>query len=144
MRAAGRRPLVVTTASGRAYSSSAVIRRGNGTLAPITVYAQREVVYDPIDVFGPDFDADLLAAALSAHHELLPFDSTQALSVALDRATKDVLGTNHSLVGLASRAVAQWGNAPLTESLLLHLRKAFPEHAGEILKRTQEYYASAS
>lgn len=56
-----------------------------------------------IDVFGPDFDPDLLAAVLSAHNELLPFDSTQVLSVALD-----------------------------------------PEHAGEILKRTQEYYASAS
>jgi hypothetical protein len=37
-----------------------------------------------IDVFGPDFDPDLLAAVLSAHHELLPFDSTQVLSEALD------------------------------------------------------------
>jgi hypothetical protein len=57
----------------------------------------------PIDVFGPDFDPELLAAVLSAHHDLMPFDSTQELSVAV-----------------------------------------VPEYADEILKRSREYYASAS
>ena len=76
-----------------------------------------------IDVFGPDFDPELLAAVLSAHHELLPFDSTKALSVALARAAGDV---------------------PTTEALLLFLRKAFPDHADEILKLALEHYASAS
>jgi MEDS: MEthanogen/methylotroph, DcmR Sensory domain len=72
----------------------------NNLLKPIPI---RLFCSYQIDVFGPDFDPHLLAAVLSAHHELLPFDSAEVLCEALD-----------------------------------------PKHADEILKRTQQYYASAS
>lgn len=99
----------------------------------------------PIDPFSDEFDAGVLGAILCAHRELLPFDSTQRLSEALDIAVGEVLGKEHAAIqDLHSAPPSEWGTISPTEATLLRLRQTVPEHANEILARTRQHYASTS
>jgi hypothetical protein len=94
----------------------------------------------PIDVFGPDFDAETLDALLCSHTHLLPLDP--ALDQALAQALEEVLGPR--LPGIQtliqSNQRPAWGKVPGPESLVLWLRNNLPGSADRILDRARDYY----
>jgi MEDS: MEthanogen/methylotroph, DcmR Sensory domain len=95
----------------------------------------------PIDVFGPDFQADKVDALLCSHTHLLPLDP--ALEQALARAMEEVLGPR--LGGIQELIQANhrpaWGKVPRAEAVVLWLRNNLPGSADTILARAREYYS---
>ncbi len=92
----------------------------------------------PIDVFGLEFDPEILHPVLSAHTELLP-GTAGDLDGALDRAVSDVLGPDGS-ARVAAAADARWGRLPAAEAKVLWIRAHLPsEQAQAILQQARRH-----
>jgi hypothetical protein len=96
----------------------------------------------PIDVFGLEFDPELLHGLLCAHTALLP--TTGQLEAALHRAMTDVLGPQVEGHWPRIQGDAQWGAVPPAEATVLWLRANLPHGAELILRRAREHWRSAT
>jgi hypothetical protein len=91
----------------------------------------------PIDVFGLEFDPEMLHGVLCAHTRLIP--TTDRLDQAIDRAMDDVLGADARYHRAQIMADERWGVLPRGEMAALWLRSNLPQHAPEILGRARDY-----
>jgi hypothetical protein len=94
----------------------------------------------PIDVFGEDFQVELVDPLLCAHTHMLPVDD--ALESALNKAMDEVLGPR--VDGLRELIKANyrpaWGEVPRSEAVILWLRNNLPGSSKEILRLARQYY----
>jgi hypothetical protein len=95
-----------------------------------------------IDIFGTDFDPNLLDGLLSTHTHLLPADTEGRLENSLRRAMDEVLGAEASGVRTLIKAGYRpsWAIMPVGETIALWLRQNMPAEAGHILSRARELY----
>lgn len=78
----------------------------------------------PIDVFGLEFDPEILHPVLCAHTELLPATAGD-LDGALERAMSEVLGPD-ATARVAAAGDARWGRLPAPEAKVLWVRARLP------------------
>lgn len=98
-----------------------------------------------IDVFGTEFDANLLDGLLSTHTHLLPAESGGRLESSINCAMDEILGAEASLVRnrIKTSDRPSWAIMPVGETIALQLRRKVPSEAGRILSRARELYESA-
>jgi hypothetical protein len=98
----------------------------------------------PIDVFADDFHAGHVHELLCAHTHVLPGGTASVMEAALDRAMRDVLGSESDVVrrGAATAANPAWGAVPGVEATILWLRQHQPAYATEVLSRARSYYSA--
>jgi DcmR-like sensory protein len=92
----------------------------------------------PIDIFGPEFDAETLDPLLCSHTHLIPHDLE--LEQALSQATADVVGSGSAGNLFPSNDRPGWGKLPPAEAMVLWIRKHLPESAEQILARAKQHY----
>lgn len=91
----------------------------------------------PIDVFGPQFDAETLDPLLCTHKHLV--SGGDDLQRALDQAIADIVGAESAAPAGVQAKRATWGSIPKPEEMVLWLRASLPEHADAILERARYY-----
>lgn len=94
----------------------------------------------PIDVFGEEFQVEMVDPLLCAHTHMLPVDD--ALESALNQAMNEVLGPR--VDGLRELIKANyrpaWGEVPRSEAVILWLRNNLPGSSKQILRLARQYY----
>lgn len=100
----------------------------------------------PIDVFGDDFHAAHVHELLCAHSHVLPGGTASNMEAALDRALREVLGSEAAVVrrGVELAANPAWGAVPGVEATILWLRQHQPDYATEVLSRARNYYRACA
>jgi hypothetical protein len=96
----------------------------------------------PIDVFGLEFDPELMHGLLCAHSALLP--TTGKLEDAVHRAMTDVLGPQVEGHWPRIRGDARWGTVPSAEATVLWLRANLPHGSELILRQARELWRAAN
>ena len=97
-----------------------------------------------IDVFGTEFDPNLLDGLLSTHTHLLPAETEGRLESSINCAMDEILGAKASLVRTQIKASYRpsWAIMPVGETIALWLRQNLPAEAGRILSRARELYVT--
>jgi len=98
-----------------------------------------------IDVFGTEFDNDLLDGLLSTHTHLLPAETEGRLESSVHNAMDEILGPKASGVRAQIKASYRpsWAIMPVGETIALWLRHNLPAEAGRILSRARELYETS-
>jgi len=96
----------------------------------------------PIDVFGSGFDSVTADALLRAHTHFLPAEASDSLECAVTRAIEELLGSSADDFKrtIDVRRPGASGTLPVGESMILWLKTAHADRAGEVLERARTYY----
>jgi hypothetical protein len=96
-----------------------------------------------IDVFGHEFHSGAIDGVLCTHSTVIPSGNDERLHQAISNAMARVLGVDRTaqiLPEVVSGMPRKWAAVPRGETMILQLRKALPDRAGDVLALARSYY----
>jgi hypothetical protein len=96
-----------------------------------------------IYVFGHEFHWGAVDGVLCAHSTVIPSGNDDRLHQSISNAMARVLGVDRTaeiLPEVLCGAPRKWAAVPRGETMILQLRKALPDQAGDVLALARNYY----
>ena len=96
-----------------------------------------------IDIFGREFHSGAIDSVLRTHSSVIPWGNDDRLQQSVSTAMAHVLGVDRTaqiLPEITSGTPRNWAAVPRGETMILQLRNALPERAGDVLALARDYY----